>query len=197
MQTANLIAWALRVMHALQPTAPYADTFEASAAVIVRVAESEPLYPVEKDGIRRTVALVLSLGNFEGALKQDAEGDCRDGDKTASGLCKKGASGRSKCMLQVNESNFKALGITAKQIQTDFEVCVRAAFKMIRASFSICRQRAPEDKLANYAAGGEGCGGPKGEGIMESRHRVRKAQYLYDQKVFLEGLEESARPGGP
>ena len=174
-----LIQWAIRVMHLLQPVAPWRDTFEPSARVMVAVAESNPLYPVQTDGVKRTIALLLSIGNFESALKPDAEGDCDPKDRTPSGMCKKGARGHSLCMFQINESNLKALGTTRQEIQSDFGVCVRSATTMIRTSFGVCRSRAPEDQLAQYAAGGGACGGSKGEGLMESRHRMAKARWIF------------------
>ena len=179
MNTELLIQWAVRVMHLLQPVAPWSDTFEPSARVMVAAAEADPLYPVQNDGVRRTLALLLSIGNFESALKPDAEGDCDTKDRAASGMCKKGARGHSLCMFQINESNLKTLSTTRQEIQTDFGVCVRSATTMIRISFGVCRSRAPEDQLAQYAAGGGSCGGPKGEGLIESRHRMAKARWIF------------------
>ena len=188
MDTETLVSWALIVMRTLQPAAPYEATFEASARVLVKVAEEAPLYPRDQDGVRRTVALDLSIGNFEGALRQDAEGDCDE--KKPDGTCKKGSRPHSFCMFQIGESNFRALKITREQIQTDFEVCTRAAHTMIRISFGVCRSKADDDdRLAHYAHGGATCAGEKGEGLLESRHRMKKAKWIFGNARFLADVE--------
>ena len=182
MNTELLIQWTIRVMHLLQPTAPWEDTFESSARVLVSAAEADPLYPVQTDGVRRTLALLLSIGDLESAFKPDAEGDCDPKDRSPNGLCKKGARGHSLCMFQVGDSNLKTLGTTREEIQRDLSVCTRSAVTLIKVSFGVCRSRAPEDQLAQYAAGGGACGGPKGEGLMESRHRMAKARWIFAHK---------------
>lgn len=188
MRTDLLFQWTLRVMQSLQPAAPWADTFPESARVLVQVAETSPLYPVEQDGVRRTLALLLSLANFESALKPDAEGDCDAKDRTKSGLCKPGARGHSLCMFQVGDSNLRTLGTTRDEIQKDLAVCTRSAVTLIKVSFGVCRSRASEDQLGQYAAGGSACGGPKGEGLLESRHRMAKAKWIFANKAFQTGL---------
>ena len=189
MRTDLLVQWTLRVMQSLQPVAPWAETFPESAATLVQIAESSPLYPSETDGVRRTLALLLSVANFESALKPDAEGDCDARDRDKSGMCKKGARGHSLCMFQVGDSNLKALGTNREAILTDLAVCTRSALTLIRISFGVCRSRAPEDQLAQYAAGGGSCGGPKGEGLLESRHRMAKARWIFANQSLLTGLE--------
>ena len=188
MRTEILFQWTLRVMQSLQPAAPWTPTFPESAQVLVQVAESAPLYPGE-DGVRRTLALLLSVANFESSLKPDAEGDCDPKDREKNGLCKKGARGHSLCMFQVGESNLKSLGTTREEIQRDLSVCARSALSLIKISFGVCRAKAAEDQLAQYAAGGGACGGPKGEGLLESRHRMAKAKWIFANKSFLAGLE--------
>ena len=189
MRTEILFQWTLRVMQSLQPAAPWSPTFSESAQVLVQAAETSPLYPVEQDGVRRTLALLLSIANFESSLKPDAEGDCDPKDREKSGMCKKGARGHSLCMFQVGESNLKTLGTTRDEIQHDFAVCARSAVTLIKVSFGVCRAKAAEDQLAQYAAGGSACGGPKGEGLLESRHRMAKAKWIFANKSFLAELE--------
>ena len=189
MRTEILFQWTLRVMQSLQPAAPWAETFPESATVLVQVAETTPLYPIEQDGVRRTLALLLSIANFESSLKPDAEGDCDAKDREKNGLCKKGARGHSLCMFQISDSNLKSLGTTREEIQRDLSVCTKSALSLIKISFGVCRTKAAEDQLAQYAAGGGACGGPKGEGLLESRHRMAKARWIFANKSFLTDLE--------
>lgn len=194
MQSANLISWAIRAMEAFSATVPWAHTYPASAATMVKVAEADPLFPADKDGVRKTVALYISIGIFEGGLKPNAEGDCTNANGKAvpsvAGVCPTGSKPHSFCEFQIGESNFKSLEITKEQIQSDFEVCTRAMHKLVKVSFNVCRSKASnDDRLAQYAHGGETCGGPKGEGLLESAHRMKKAHWIFSNKKYQEGLE--------
>ena len=193
MSQINLVSWAIRVMTGFSATAPWASTYPSSAAIMVKIAEEAPLY-AGADGVRETLALYLALGIFESGLKQDAEGDCvtPEGKAVASvsGVCPAGSKGHSFCAFQIGESNFKSLEITKKQIMTDFEVCTRAMQKLVRISFAVCRGRPNADeRLGHYASGGEGCGGARGQGLLESAHRLRKAKWIFDNKKYQEELE--------
>jgi hypothetical protein len=180
-------------MQSFSIVVPWASTYPTSAATMVKVAEADPLFPGE-EGVRRTLALYVALGIFESGLKPDAEGDCvtATGRAVASvgGVCPTGSRGNSYCMFQVSQSNFQKLEITKDEIQSTFEICTRAMHKLVKISFGVCRSKASnDDRLAHYAHGGETCGGPKGEGLLESQHRSRKAHWLYSNKKFLEGLD--------
>lgn len=219
----RLVAWTVATMRHEEPAAPWRDTFESSAAAMVLAAEASPLYDDDHGGIRRTVADLVSLGTFEGALRTDAEGDCvekvlvpvtaretsqlspsgsglfvvdytkKTTNKPAapilvaktrtvpsvSGRCPAGSKPQSFCMFQINASNFRAYDVTREQMQTDFPTCVRVGLAMMRVSHAVCQKRPLDDKLAHYAHGGGTCAGDKGEGLMESRHRMGKAKTIY------------------
>jgi hypothetical protein len=178
-----LAAWVLSLLTALAPQAPWTDTYGASARAIARVSLARPLFQ-GASGPAKTGALLAAVGLFESSLRPDAEGDCtKDGKgvKSVSGRCPPGATPHSWCFFQVNESNFATLGITRAQIQGSVEVCADAAIELAHVSFGICRARPLEDRLAQYAAGKGGCGGPNGEGLAESRHRVTKGRWLFER----------------
>lgn len=157
-----LTAWTLAAMVKLQPEAPWRGTYDETAQVISRVAADSPLFTGD-DGPRKTAALLVSVAWFESTFKPDALGD----------------KGKSVCLFQIHESNHKSLGVTRDELLTNRETCVRTGRKLMQISFGVCRDRPVEDHLGQYAAGGSTCGGSKGEGLRESRHRVWRGQWLF------------------
>lgn len=162
---------------ALEPNAPWKDTYESTAAAIVRAAHESPLF-AGPTGVAKTIEVIVATAHFESAGNPRAEGDhlCRPGEVRP----KCTGEAQSLCLLQVGRSNLKGLGTTAQEILNDVDVCVDKGLRLMHVSFAICRARPLEDRLANYAAGGSGCGGPKGEGILKSRHRMLKATRLFE-----------------
>jgi hypothetical protein len=156
----TLAVWVLTLMVALQPAAPWRASYDDTARAIAQVVTDEaPVYPGEF-GRERTAALLVSVAWFESNFQPGAVGDC--GHK---GPCAKGEKGRSHGLYQV-------------QGHGDLEDPVdatRAALGMVRASFKVCRARDVTEYLGWYAAGGNDCA----RGLPESRHRVRKAQWLF------------------
>ncbi len=154
-----MAAWILSLMLLLQPAkaTPWADTYEATAHAIADASVQSPLF-TGAHGAERTAALLVATGFFESRFRPDAIGD----------------HGRSLCMLQVGESNLKALGVTREAMLTDLPTCLRAGLTMMKGSFSVCRGRPIEEWLGHYTAGGQGC-----RGLVESRHRVGLALRLF------------------
>ena len=183
--TAALAAWILVLMTYLAPSAPWKDTYAGTAAVIAQTSASSPLFE-GRLGSLKTAVLYVALAWFESSLRPDAEGDCTD-DKThkavasIGGRCPAGATPHSFCLFQVSETNFASLGVSREQVQSSVDVCTDSASKMAHASFAICRTagRPLDERLGNYAYGRGTCGGPKGEGLSESRHRMTKATWLF------------------
>lgn len=178
MTRAMLIKWALAAMTSAQPPAvtPWADTYSNTAEVFVKVAEEHPLFKGD-DGVQRTVSWFVSTAWFEGRFDPHAKGDCTK--KTQDGKCADITTAQSFCMFQVEKSNFKQLGVTEEQILGSTETCTLAGRQMMSISIGICKGRPMEDWLGQYAFGHDLCGGPKGEGLKESRHRVMKAKWLF------------------
>lgn len=170
----SLSVWVLSLLVSMQPKAPWRDTYERTAQAIAKVSIESPLFGGE-DGPMRTAAIMSSVAWFESTLKPDAAGDCAD--RKADGTCKPGGTPRSFCLFQIHESNFSALGVTRAQIQSDVDTCARAAIRMMHASFSVCRDQPVEDRLGQYASGGETCAG-----LAASRSRIRKGMWLFRSK---------------
>ena len=161
-------AWVLVALRTLAPESPYAATFDATAEAIATEASARPLYDGEA-GAEKTAALLASVAWFESSLRPDAAGDKRAGRPT------------SFCLLQINETNHKGLGVTASELQTDVDACIRAGLAMMRTSFSICGRLPHEQRLIWYAAGADGCSAENEDARRKSEHRIRKAMWLYDR----------------
>lgn len=172
----------LAILLKLEPHAVHRPTFEATAAAIADASNASPLFSGEH-GAEKTANVLAATADFESGLIPNAEGDCiLKGKLVASkaGVCPTGATPHSFCALQVNESNFKTLGITREEVQTDINVCVRSGLRLMHTSFQVCRARPLEERLAHYAGGRDGC--PTNEdATKKSRHRMMRALWLFKQ----------------
>lgn len=170
MDTKTLAALALRMMTAIQPDAPWKDTYPATADAFGEVAHDSPLFEGERGG-ERTVALFVSLAWFEGNFKQDARGDCLKKDE--KGRCI--ADPQSLCTFQVGRTHLASLGTTEAEIQSDIRVCTKSARSLLATSMRICAAKPRAQWLGWYAAGGEGCD----RAMTKSSHRMMKAEWLF------------------
>lgn len=204
-------AYVLAMMLALEPSSPWRESFEDTAAAIAREAHRSPLPGL---GEQRTAALLVSLAWFESTFRPDAEGDClgRDGVvvESLSGRCPPGSRPRSFGLYQVHESNFAALRITKADV-VRADTATPIALRLVAASFRACAGRPIEERLSQYAGGGGTC--PKGlDARRKSAHRVERAVSLHrltrmPQESFpggtppldpsLPGQDVLGRPGGP
>jgi len=164
-----LTTWVLGTMINLQPHAPWETSYGRTAEVLAKIAAEEPLFAGE-DGPRKTASWFVSVAWFESNFNPKAEGDCRVQDAKKRCI----AQPQSFCLFQIGSSNFASLGVNLHAIMNDPEVCTRAARKMMKISIGVCRSRPIEDWLGQYASGGENCGG-----LVESRHRVNKAKWIF------------------
>jgi hypothetical protein len=146
------VAWVVSLLAALEPTAPWSDTYEKTAEAIARVSESEPLFSVDDRGEERTATLLVALAWYESRLKPNA----------------KSKNGRWYCLYQVDKSYFP----DAEKALTDQETCTRTAVKILRKSLELCKARAPEERLAAFTSGRCDRGG------VESRYRMFLASKL-------------------
>jgi len=169
METKALAALALRMMEALQPTAPWKATYPATADAFGEVAHDAPLF-AGSFGDQQTVALFVALSWFEGNFKQDAEGDCK---ADAKGKCTVPA--QSLCAFQVGVTHLASLGTTRAEILSDIKVCTKSARSLIATSMKVCAKQPRSGWLGWYAAGGEGCD----RGLAKSAHRMAKADWLF------------------
>ena len=137
------VAWVTGLLVALEPQAPWRDTYGRTAEAIARVAESEPLF--EEHGEERTAALLVAIAWYESRLKPTA----------------KSANGQWFCLYQVDKRHLP----DPQKALDDPEVCTRAAIKIIRASLQKCATRAPEERLAAFMSG------TCDKGLPDSRYR--------------------------
>jgi len=160
MNLASLTLWVLGLMTSMQPHAPWEASYPATAGAIARVVGDEvPLFE-GSDGRARTAALMVSVAWFESAFQPGAVGDCGH-----AGPCKKGETGQSHGLFQVQGQG---------ELKDPMDAA-RAALGMLRASMRVCRARPLEERLGWYAAGGNDCD----RGLRESRHRVLRAMWLF------------------
>lgn len=141
------------VMSAMQLLSPNRDHSELAGAIDRRVAEEAPLFVDDTDK-RKTKAYLVAVAFRESSLRLDAVGD----------------HGQSMCAFQI--------GVTSggtRAMLTDADLCVGAAFRMLRTSMRLC----PAFPLAWYAAGGDAakaCANVKAQRL--SRDRMALAGWL-------------------
>jgi membrane-bound lytic murein transglycosylase MltF len=172
--------WILGLMQLLVPNAPYADTFPATAAAIEKTAHEDPLY-ADDDGVVKTVAELVALAYHESKFNPRAV------DK----------GGTSLGLTQVDVSNLSHLGLTKREQLFDPETNLRAALKLMRISYRLCRYHPRDERLANYASGGGTCSVPAA--LIESRRRMRLADRLLRRHPprWVERLPPTPRPARP
>lgn len=127
------VSWVVGLLMALEPTAPWSNTYEKTAEAIARAAESDPLFSAEDGGEERTASLLVSLAWYESRLRPDA----------------KSKDGRFLCLYQVSRSY---LSEPAKALR-DPETCTRAAMQILKRSFQTCTKRPLSERLAIYISG--------------------------------------------
>lgn len=152
--------WVFTLMLALQPNAPWLETYPATAAAIAEVAEEEPVFSGEK-GPQHTASLLVSLSWFESRFNAKAVGD----------------HGASIGLYQINEHNFT---IPARIALDDPYIATREAVRLIRISQRECRTRPVESMLGWYAWGRSGCE----HYLDKSAHRVNLAKRLEREHPF-------------
>lgn len=167
---ASLTAWVLASMISAQPSAPWRESYETTAAVLAQVATDAPLFG-GREGARRTASWFVSVAWFESRFDPRAQGDCRR--KDPQGRCL--SDPQSLCLFQIGVSNLPSLKKSPSDLLESVETCTRVARQLMQISLGVCRGRALEEGLGHYASGGASCGG-----LRESRHRVNKARWLFD-----------------
>jgi hypothetical protein len=147
-----LTFWILSLMTALQPDAPWKDTYQATAdAIDTAVAEQPSLFGDDHEGRAKTAAVLVALAWAESTFKPNAVGA-----GGVRGLYQAGGKGNLTDPLKAS----------------------RVALTMLRESFRLCRARPVEERLAIYAAGGTSCKEMSARTLEKSRFRVGKALSL-------------------
>jgi hypothetical protein len=148
-----LTSWILSLMIALQPQAPWRDTYPTTASAIDQAVQEQPsLFPDDADGREKTAAILVALAWFESTFKPNAVA----------------AQGRLRGLYQIGGKGDLSDPLRAS----------RVALELIRESFRLCHSRPVGDRLAVYAAGGTSCKDPGTEPLKKSRLRVSKGMWL-------------------
>lgn len=159
------ISWVVSLLAALEPEAPWSDTYAKTAEAIARVAESDPLYAVEDKGEERTATILVALAWYESRLKPNA----------------KSKNGQWYCLYQVHKSYLAE----PEKALNDPEACTRAAVKILKRSVQTCTARQPDERLAIFMSGVCDRGG------VESRHRMFLAKKLLKEHPVPPQAEDS------
>ena len=138
------VSWVLGLMTALEPTAPWRDSYEATAIAIAKASEAEPLFGAESE--ERTAALLVAIAWYESRLKPDA----------------KSADGQFMCLFQVDKRYFEA----PETPLTDQAVCTQRAVSIIKKSLAKCSASPQDERLAAFASG------TCDKGVAASRYRT-------------------------
>jgi len=120
--------------------------YEGIAAAISRVSldpRERPLYSGAL-GRARTAALLLTLSYHESSWRRDV--DYGLGRHAHGG-------GRYHCILQVAVDGTTQEGWNAMDLESDRELCVRAALHILQRSRGGCRSAGPDAWLRLYASG--------------------------------------------
>jgi hypothetical protein len=164
--------WVLGLMLATQPTAPWSDTYAATAEAIADEANAHPL----AGGPAHTAALLVAVAWYESTFKPDASGDCTDGGSSVACSAPR-AVPHSFCLMQIHESNLRGLGTTRAEVMTDVRACVRAGLRMITESLRVCRSAPARERLRWYAGGGPVCTATE-DAKRKSAHRMALTEKL-------------------
>lgn len=126
----SMIQIILTIMVALQPSAPWRDSYEKTAIGIYEGAQAEPIFSGEY-GIQRTIALDIAIAWFESRFNPQAVGD----------------KGKSWGLYQVQGHG------QSDDVKTQTII----ANKMVLQSFRVCKSKPLDERLGWYAAGGNDC----------------------------------------
>lgn len=158
---------------------PWVAEYPEHAAAIARVSNENPLFRGE-DGPARTAAWLVSVGRFESGFRREAAGDSPCLAKDASGACTRRGKPTSFCAMQVSNGNFAGLGVTEESIVKSLDVCYGAGLRMMHDSMRVCSGRPLNERLAWYAAGGNGCT-EHPDAVAKSQHRANLGAFLFEK----------------
>ena len=150
-----LTGWILSLMVALQPEAPWKDTYPATAAAINQVVSAQPsIFTDDHEGRAKIASVLVAL---PGPSRHSSQPRLA---RTASAAFTRSAE---------------------KRDASDPLKASRVALDLVRESFRLCRARRVEERLAVYAAGGTSCKDPPALALSKSRFRIWKALVLVKQ----------------
>ena len=134
---ADLKSWVLTAMSDMRatepgPDVPWADTYDMTAEKIAKASAADPIL----GDTLRTAATMVVMGWYESRFKPDAVGD----------------HGTSFGMWQAKTSTVKMVGCSKEDL-FDPDKSAECTLKLLHLSFSACRRRPVNERLAQYAYG--------------------------------------------
>lgn len=138
------VTWVVSLMTALEPAAPWKDTYEATASAIAKAAESDPLFGEGSE--ERTATLLVAIAWYESRLKPSA----------------KSADGQFMCLFQVDKRYFEE----GETPLTDQTVCTKKAIGIVKKSLAKCASNPQDERLAAFTSG------TCDKGLAASRYRT-------------------------
>jgi len=144
----RLAMWLVSAMLSWSPPIKLTETeqsrYQAIARDVAAVAfdsNEKPLFDGE-DGRAKTALLMASIASFESGFRADVD----DGRV-------KGDHGTSWCLMQIRVIGKTRDGWLGEDLVKDRSKCFRVALRLMRESFSWCKERSIEDRLAGYTIG--------------------------------------------
>jgi hypothetical protein len=156
----GLVPWILNVLVALEPAAPWVDTYVDTAFAIADAAEEHPVFR-GPHAVERTAAFLLAIGKFESDFNPAAVGD----------------RGQSLGEWQLSKVHAPKVELLTPGIEA------RHALGLIETSFRICKDRPVEERLGWYAWGRDGCE----HAHDKSRHRMDLAKRILRDHPYSGG----------
>lgn len=195
-----LIAWLLTFMTAVAPNTRvqwYAEAketpeagearYRSIAADIASVVYNKDIPPLfnGQDGRARSATVIMGIMFHESAFRRDVD--------YGLGAAGRGDGGRSWCLMQIKTGDGRTAtynkkynrfkqwgdktedlvdGWTGLEMVQDRKKCIEAGYRIIRASFQMCRALPVADWLSVYASGQ--CA-TEGDGAEKSQTRMNTA----------------------
>lgn len=129
-------ALVMSALYKLEPNSPHVPQYAEISEAITEASNQDPLFPQDKDGCRKTAAILISIAWFESRFHTNAVGD----------------NGKSFGLFQIQpptaqvKSNILLNPRTASFVAVD----------LVRKSFQACEKRPYEERLSWYVSS-SGC----------------------------------------
>lgn len=126
----------LAALNKLEPFSPFVPQYAEVAEAITQAANHDPLFPEDKDGCRKTAAILVALAWHESRFQPNVVGD----------------HGRSFGLYQIQPPTAKV----PSNVLTNPRTASYIAVDLIRQSFQACAKRPFEERLSWYVSS-SGC----------------------------------------
>lgn len=126
----------LAALNKLEPFGPYVPQYAEVSDAIAQAANHDPLFPEDKEGCKKTAAILIALAWHESRFQPNVVGD----------------SGRSFGLYQIQPPTANV----QSNVLTNPKTASYIAIDLIRKSFQACEKRPYEERLSWYVSS-RGC----------------------------------------